>query len=118
MQWVRLTAAAGALLVAAVAWQGSVAGREVTPQQAVEELLAADRGFAKAAAGKDVVAALSAMFAPDVVMPAPPGQFARGAAAATEALRGNPENLTARVNWEPIRGGILRTVSTASRSAI
>ena len=106
MQRVRSAGAAVGLLAVAVLWQGVATAREMTPQQAVEELLAADRGFAKAAAGKDVVAALSAMFAPDVVMPAPPGQFARGAAAATEALRGNPENLTARVAWEPIRGGI------------
>ena len=106
MQRVRFATTAVVLLVVAVLWQGVATAREMTPQQAVEELLAADRGFAKAAAGKDVVAALSAMFAPDVVMPAPPGQFARGAAAATEALRGNPENLTARVAWEPIRGGI------------
>jgi ketosteroid isomerase-like protein len=106
MQRIRLFTPAVVLVVAAVAWQVSAVAREATPQQAVEELLAADRGFAKAADGKDVVAALSAMFAPDVVMPAPRGQFARGAAAATEALRGNPDNLTSRVTWAPIRGGI------------
>jgi ketosteroid isomerase-like protein len=105
MNRVRVLGALG-VLIAVVAWQWNVAAREMTPQQAVEELLAADRGFATAADGKDVVAALSAMFAPDVVMPAPPGQFARGAEAAIQALRANPDNLTSRVTWAPVRGGI------------
>jgi ketosteroid isomerase-like protein len=105
MNRVRVIGTVGAF-VAAIACQWNVGAREMTPQQAVEELLAADRGFAKAATGKDVVAALSAMFAPHVVMPAPPGQFARGAEAATQALRANPDNLTSRVTWAPVRGGI------------
>jgi ketosteroid isomerase-like protein len=87
------------------------AGRSVvppnqTPQQAVEELLAADRAFSKASAQTDVVTGLSAMFAPDVMMPVPGSQFAKGAAAATAALKGNPANLTARAEWTPVRGGI------------
>ncbi len=77
-----------------------------TPQQVVEELLAADRAFSKASAQTDVVSGLSAMFAPDVMMPIPGNQFARGAAAATAALKGNASNLTARAEWTPIRGGI------------
>ena len=77
-----------------------------TPQQLVEELLAADRAFSKASAQTDVVSGLSAMFAPDVMMPIPGNQFARGAAAATAALKGNASNLTARAEWTPIRGGI------------
>jgi ketosteroid isomerase-like protein len=77
-----------------------------TPQQAVDELLAADRGFSKASAQTDVVSGLSAMFAPDVIMPVPGGQFARGAEAATAALRGNAANLTSHAEWTPVRGGI------------
>jgi ketosteroid isomerase-like protein len=77
-----------------------------TPQQAVEELLAADRAFSKSSAQTDVVSGLSAMFAPDVMMPIPGSQFARGAAAATAALKGNASNLTAHTEWTPVRGGI------------
>ena len=85
-------------------WHQTAAGK--TPQQAVEELLAADRTFSKASAQTDVVSGLSAMFAPDVLMPIPGNQFARGAAAAAAALKGNASNLTARAEWTPIRGGI------------
>ena len=77
-----------------------------TPQQAVEELLAADRAFSKASGQTDVVTGLSAMFAPDVMMPIPGNQFAKGSAAATAALKNNTSNLTAHAEWTPIRGGI------------
>ena len=85
-------------------WHQTPAGK--TPQQAVEELLDADRTFSKASAQTDVVSGLSAMFAPDVLMPIPGNQFARGAAAAAAALKGNTSNLTARAEWTPIRGGV------------
>jgi ketosteroid isomerase-like protein len=77
-----------------------------SPQQAVEELVAADRAFSRASAGTDVVTGLSAMFAPDVIMPIPGSKFARGADDATAALRSNPDNLKSRAEWIPIRGGI------------
>lgn len=76
------------------------------PQEVVESLLAADRAFSKASGKTDAVAGLSAMFAEDVMMPAPGGHLARGAAAATAALRGNPDNAQARVEWTPVRGGV------------
>lgn len=78
------------------------------PQAVADDLLAADRAFAAAAANTTVVPALSAMFGEDVMMPVPaptPG-FARGMAQAVEALRANPENATARLEWTPIRAGI------------
>ena len=79
-----------------------------TPQAAVDELLAADRGFASAAAKTTAIPALTAMFAEDVVMPTavPKPGFARGKAAATEALKANPVNADAKVDWAPVRGGI------------
>jgi ketosteroid isomerase-like protein len=77
-----------------------------SPQAAVDELLAADRAFSTASAKTDVVAGLSAMFADDVVMPVPSGQFAEGKAAATAALAANADNAKSRIEWTPVRGGI------------
>ena len=45
-------------------WNRSAADK--TPQQAVKELLAAERAFSKASAQTDVVSGLTAMFAPDL----------------------------------------------------
>jgi len=83
-----------------------VAGGAATPQSAVDELLAADRAFAAASAGTDLVSGLSAMFADDVVIPMPPGQFVDGKAAVVAALRANADNLTSRTEWTPVRAGI------------
>ncbi len=77
-----------------------------TPQAAVDELLAADRAFSAASAKTDLVAGLSAMFAEDVTIPMPPGQFVIGKARVVEALKANADNLTARTEWTPARGGI------------
>ena len=85
---------------------GLGASQSGTPQQAVDELLSADRAFSTASAATDVVSGLSAMFAADVVLPLPGGKFANGIEAAREALAANPENTGARVEWSPIRGGI------------
>ena len=90
------------LLVAA----GLGASQSGTPQQAVDELLAADRAFSAASAATDVVSGMSAMFAADVVLPLPGGKFANGIPAARAALAANAENAGARVEWTPIRGGI------------
>ena len=46
------------------------------------------------------------MFHDDVIMPIPGGSFARGRAAAIEAMRANPFNRASRVEWAPIRGGV------------
>ena len=75
-------------------------------QQLVEEILATDRAFAAAAAGLDTVGALSAMFDDDIIVPLPDGAFARGKAAAVEALRSNPFNTASKAQWTPIRGGV------------
>ncbi len=107
---VRSAAFALGLVVApaAVAAQGSppaaVAAR--SPQQVSDELLAADRAFAAAAANVDAITALSAQFHDEVVMPLPDGSFARGRAAAIAALQVNPANATARVEWTPVRVGV------------
>lgn len=85
---------------------GLGASQSGTPQQAVDELLAADRAFSAASAATDVVSGISAMFSADVVLPLPGGKFANGIAAAREALAAGPENAGARVEWSPIRGGI------------
>ena len=78
----------------------------LSPQSAVDELLAADRAFSAASAKTDLVSGLTAMFADDVVIPMPPGQFVDGKAAVAAALRTNADNLTARTEWAPVRGGI------------
>jgi ketosteroid isomerase-like protein len=93
-------------IVPAGATRGTQNGGTLTPQQAVDELLAADRAFSKAAAQKDVIGALSAMFARDVLMPVPGNRFARGVDDALAALKANPDNATGRVEWTPIRGGV------------
>lgn len=77
-----------------------------TPQQALDELLAADRAFAAAAAKTTVIPALTAMFAPEVIVPVPGGKFAKGPAEVADALASNPDNVTGRLDWTPIRGGL------------
>ena len=100
-----LAALSIAAALSAVAWNLS-AQEERTPQQAVEELLSADRAFAKASAETDLASGISAMFADNVAMPIPGSQFARGKEAARAALQANPDNAGARAEWSPIRGGI------------
>lgn len=90
----------------AVPAMAQVQAASTSPQQVVDDLLAADRAFAAAAANVDTVTALSAMFHDDVVMPLPAGTFARGRDAAVEALRGNPFNPASRAEWAPVRGGV------------
>ncbi|MEP7380942.1 MAG: nuclear transport factor 2 family protein [Gemmatimonadota bacterium] len=78
-----------------------------SPQSAANELLAADRAFSAAASTSDLVAALDALFADDVVMPLPQGKWARGREAARDALRADPESAGAKVDWEPVRAGVV-----------
>lgn len=96
------------LVPAAAAAQGAPPAATAlrTARQVADELLAADRAFASAAANVDAVTALSVQFHDDVVMPLSDGSFARGRAAAIAALRSNPVNATARVEWAPVRVGI------------
>ncbi|HMB79393.1 MAG TPA: DUF4440 domain-containing protein [Vicinamibacterales bacterium] len=77
-----------------------------TPQSAMDELLAADRAFSAASAKTDVVTGLSPMFAADVVIPNPPGQFVEGKAAVVALLRANPDNARSQTEWTPARGGV------------
>jgi ketosteroid isomerase-like protein len=78
------------------------AGAQSTPKAIADELLTADRAFAAASAKTDLIAGLSAMFAADVVMPAPTGVL-YGRAKAIEALKANPANLGAKAEWTPAR---------------
>jgi hypothetical protein len=82
------------------------AGTPATPETAVEQLLEADRSFSRAGAGRPAVESIPAMFADDIMVPAPGNILVNGKAGAVEALKANPDNLTARVEWAPIRGGI------------
>jgi ketosteroid isomerase-like protein len=72
-----------------------------TPQAAADELLAADRAFAASGAKTDVVTALSAMFAPDVVL-THSGGIAYGLPKSVDALKANPIN-AGRIQWTPVR---------------
>jgi hypothetical protein len=77
-----------------------------SPEASVTRLLDADRAFSKAAAGKPAIDAISAMFTDDVTLPAPGNVFVQGRTKAIDALKGNPDNLTSRVEWTPIGAGI------------
>lgn len=96
------------LVLSSACWTGtSASGRPPqNPQGVAEELMAADRAAAAASARTTVIPGLTAMFASDVAMQAPVVGFARGVPAATESLRGNPDNLTGRLEWTPVRAGI------------
>jgi ketosteroid isomerase-like protein len=82
-----------------------VPGQASTPQNVADELLAADRAFAAASEKTGLVSGLSAMFAPDVAMPAP-GGYAFGSQKAIDALKANPANNGAKAVWTPARVGI------------
>jgi len=84
----------------------SVAAFGQTPQSAVDELLAADTAFSASSARTDLVSGLTPMFADDVVIPSPPGQFVEGKAAVVAMLRANPDNARSRTEWTPVRGGV------------
>lgn len=73
-----------------------------TPQQAADDLLAADRAFSAASAKTDLITGISAMFASDVAMTAPTG-LVFGSQKAIETLRVNPANAGARAEWTPAR---------------
>ena len=74
-------------------------------RKAINELLAADREHARRAQRSNVVDALGGMFADDVFLSAY-GAFHPGRDSALARLRAVPENLTARLEWAPIRAGI------------
>ena len=74
-------------------------------RKAIDELLKVDREHASRARGANVVDALAPMFADDVYLSAF-GAFHHGRDSAITRLRAGPENLTARLEWAPIRAGI------------
>jgi ketosteroid isomerase-like protein len=82
-----------------------VTAQTVTPQQIADELLAADRAFSAASAKTDLITGISAMFADEVAMPAP-GGIVYGSQKAIDALRANPANTGAKVDWIPARVGL------------
>lgn len=73
---------------------------------AAEGLLAADRAFSEAGKDRDVVDAISAMFADDVMAPALRGKFAKGKVELTAVMRQNALNAGARATWTPSRAGV------------
>jgi hypothetical protein len=75
------------------------------PAAVAAELLGADSAFSAASARTDAITGLSAMFAPDVVLPAPGGRFVAGIDSATALLRSNPAN-AGRAEWTPVRVGV------------
>jgi ketosteroid isomerase-like protein len=78
------------------------ASAQTTSKAAADELLAADRAFAAAGAKTDIITVLSAMFAPDIALTYA-GGIAYGSAKASEALKANPINTGARIEWTPAR---------------
>lgn len=93
------------LLGAALITFGGAPHTQASPTSAVDELLAVDREHSKKAQKVNVVDALGGMFADDVVMNAA-GALHKGRDAALTQLRSVPENLTGRLEWSPVRGGI------------
>ncbi len=74
-------------------------------RRAVDDLIAADRGYAARAGTLNVVEATDAMLSTGVVMSAA-GTFHVGREAVMAQLRAVPENLTGRLEWAPVRGAI------------
>jgi ketosteroid isomerase-like protein len=75
---------------------------QISAKTAADELLAADRAFGTAAKQKEIIPALSAMFAPDVVATIGPNVVS-GMANVVETLRANPLNTAGRIEWQPAR---------------
>jgi ketosteroid isomerase-like protein len=84
----------------------AIAAQAAPPRAVADELLAADASASAASAKTTAIPGLTAMFTPDVIMPAPGVGFARGIEAAAEALTANPDNVTGTVEWTPVRAGI------------
>ena len=74
-------------------------------RKAVDDLIATDRSYAQRAKTANVVDALGGMFADDVFFFGY-GAIHPGRDSAIARLRAVPENVTGRLEWTPIRGGI------------
>lgn len=83
----------------------SLAPARMTPQQAVDALIAADRAYSASSATTDVAQGLGAMFDADVSMNVQ-GVMSRGRDAAVERLRSTTGDPGAHATWTPARGGI------------
>jgi ketosteroid isomerase-like protein len=92
------------LLLAATIVTGAM--RQQSPQAIANELLAADRAFSDAGSQLEIVDAIAAMFADDVMAPAKPGEFVKGKAELVAVMRANPLNAGTRASWAPVRAGI------------
>lgn len=79
---------------------------DTSPAAAVEELLVADRAFSQASMQTDLISGISAMLAPDVIVPAPGGVFLEGIEPVRHALGLDSLNAASRAEWFPVRGGI------------
>ena len=78
---------------------------QVSPHAVAAELLAADRAFAAAAKQKEIIPALTAMFAPDVIATIGPN-IVTGSEKVAEVLKTNPLNTAGRIDWTPARVGL------------
>jgi len=76
-----------------------------TPAAVADELLAADRALARAAASRPLRDGLGAQFADGVLMPGVRGTLVTGKAAVLAALTAGADS-AARVTWTPIRVGL------------
>ena len=96
---------AAALVTSPPLATAGAANAPAAAQTAVDSLIAADRSFAEAAKGKELVEGLLPMFDANTVMPAPTG-FVTGPEAIAAALNANPANAGAKASWTPVRGGV------------
>ena len=86
-------------------------------RRTIDELLTADREHANRAQRSSVVDALGGMFADDVYLSAY-GAFHHGRDAVLSRLRAVPENMSARLEWAPIRAGVSKhSPSVAAKAA-
>jgi len=93
------------ILLAVVLIPAFVTAQSISPRTIADELAAADRAFAASSARTDLITGLSAMFASDVILPNPNG-LAYGFDKAVDALKANPINAGARIEWTPARVSI------------
>lgn len=93
-------------MLAAIIAPRALDGQSPQAANAARDLLAADRAFSAAAASTDLISGISAMYAENVIVPAPGVGFAEGKAAAIAVLRRDSLNATSRAAWTPIRAGI------------
>lgn len=85
----------------------SVAAASPTPAANYQALLAADRGWAARAVATNLVDGLAQMFDGDAVLVSGGlPDLVRGRDAIRARLAARPENLTSKVEWSPVSGGV------------